>query len=629
MSELVKGKKLFEEFPPVTTKEWEEKIVKDLKGADYERKLVWKTNEGFNVRPYYRQEDLGKIEYLDSLPQEFPFVRGNNKEKNEWFIRQDIDADDLTKANKKAITLLEKGVTSFGFVVNRDKDFSESDIITLLKNLPLDTIEINFITGCSALSLIKALKGFVSQHGEVNGSVTFDPLLCLAKNGKFCSADPMANAVETVNATKVFKNFKGLTVRGDIFENAGSSIVQELGFSLAVANAYLSGLTDAGISADDAAKSIKFQFATGSNYFMEIAKVRAARLLWATISKQYKPNDDVSCIANIHAITSDWNKTIYDPYVNMLRTQTEAMSSILGGVNSMTVKGFNSVYEKPTEFSERIARNQQLLLKEESHFDKVVDPGAGSYYIETLTDNIAEQAWKLFIEVENKGGFVAAFKDGFIQSTIKATAQKRDMDIASRKENFLGVNQFPNFTEAIETNLDAALFERKCCEDYCDCKSDDCDCEAEPLIPYRGAMAIEALRYKTDVYSKTNMRPLAFMLTIGNLTMRKARAQFACNFLAVAGFSVQDNNGFETIEEGMKAAQEANADIIVICSSDDEYVEYAPAVKNQTENAITVVAGFPKAIIDDLKAKGLEHFIHVKSNLIETLSGFQKELGIK
>jgi methylmalonyl-CoA mutase len=629
MSELVKGKKLFEEFPPVTTKEWEEKIVNDLKGADYERKLIWKTNEGFTVRPYYRQEDLDKVEYLDLLPQEFPFVRGNNTDKNEWFIRQDIEADDLTKANKKASILLEKGVNSFGFVVNNDKDFSESDISTLLNNLPLDTIEINFVTGCSALSLIKALKEFIAKNGEVNGSVTFDPLMCLAKNGKFCCANPVADAVEAINITKAFKNFKGLTVRGDIFENAGSSIVEELGFSLAVANAYLGGLTEAGISADDAAKSIKFQFATGSNYFMEIAKVRAARLLWATISKQYKPSKDASCNANIHAVTSDWNKTIYDPYVNMLRTQTEAMSSILGGVNSMTVKGFNSVYEKPTEFSERIARNQQLLLKEESHFDKVVDPGAGSYYIETLTDSIAEQAWKLFLEIENKGGFVAAFKEGHIQSIIKETAQKRDLDIASRKENFLGVNQFPNFNETLEANLDPTFFERKCCEDHCDCNSDDCDCDAEPLIPYRGAMAIEMMRYKTDVYSKANKRPLAFMLTIGNLTMRKARAQFACNFLAVAGFSVQDNNGFETIEEGMKAAQEAKADIIVICSSDDEYTEFAPAVKSQAGNAITVVAGFPKAIINDLKAKGLEHFIHVKSNLIDTLSGFQKELGIK
>ena len=176
-------------------------------------------------------------------------------------------------------------------------------------------------------------------------------------------------------------------------------------------------------------------------------------ILWAQIVKQYNPCNENACIANIHAVTSDWNKSIYDPYVNMLRTQTEAMSSILGGVNSMTVKPFNSSYEQPTLFSERIARNQQILLKEESHFDKVVDPSAGSYYIENLTDSIAEEAWKLFLEVEELGGFEAAFKAGKVQEAITAVANKRDMDVANRKENFLGVNQFPNFTEAIEKDF--------------------------------------------------------------------------------------------------------------------------------------------------------------------------------
>jgi len=626
MSEMEKDKKLFEEFPPVTTKEWEEKIVNDLKGADYDRMLIWNTNEGFNVRPYYRQDDLEKVNYLDGLPQEFPYVRGNNTEKNTWFIRQDIEVTNFEAANKKAVELFSKGVTAFGFIIARDQSCSQNDLTTLLKNIPIADVEINFVAGHGAIEIAKLLNE-IEIDQNIKGSFAFDPFMCLAKKGSFNNDNPVADAATVVNLLKNFPNFNAITIWGDLFENAGSSIVQELGFSLAVANEYLAELTQVEIPADEIAKNIKFQFATGSNYFMEIAKVRAARLLWAKIVEQYT-NDKGVAAANIHAVTSDWNKTIYDPYVNMLRTQTEAMSSILGGVNSMTVKSFNAAYEKPTDFSERIARNQQLLLKEESHFDKVVDPSAGSYYIETLTDNIAEQAWKLFLEVENKGGFVAAFKEGYIQSVIKETAQKRDMDIANRKENFLGVNQFPNFKEQLKNEIDPSVFERKCCEDYCDCKSEDCDCEAEPLIPYRGAMALEALRYKTDVYSKNNKRPLAFMLTIGNLTMRKARAQFACNFFAVAGFDVLDNNGFETVVEGIKAAQEAKADIVVVCSSDDEYVELAPEVKKQAGNLITVVAGFPKAIMDDLKDAGLEHFIHVKSNLIETLTGFQKELGI-
>jgi methylmalonyl-CoA mutase len=615
MSEIQKDNKLFSEFPPVTTQEWEEKINKDLKGADYERKLVWRTNEGFKVRPYYRNEDLEKVNYLDVAPKEFPFVRSNKIDGNFWFIRQDIIVENADAANKKAKVLFTKGVDSFGFVINNG--ISKNDIDVLLTELPLDKIEINFVTQESALIVIKALKE-LGLSSKINGSITFDPIGYLPETGKIFSNDITTLIVEVVKEAEEFKNFRCVTVRGNIFENAGSSIVQELGFLLAAAAEYMTILTDNGISTDSAAKAIKFQFATGSNYFMEIAKIRAARLLWANIVKQYNPENTDAAVANIHAVTSDWNKTIYDPYVNMLRTQTEAMSSILGGVNSMNVKGFNAVYEQPTDFSERIARNQQLLLKEESHFDKVVDPGAGSYYIEMLTDSIAEQAWRLFIEVEDKGGFIQAVKDGFVQNIIKETAAKRDMDIANRKENFLGVNQFPNFTEYIEKDIDKSMFEKPVVEKV----------DAEPLVKYRGAMAIEALRYKTDEFSKKNKRPLAFMLTIGNLNMRKARAQFACNFFAVAGFSVQDNNGFDTVEEGVKAASAADADIIVICSSDDEYAELAPKLKKEAGDKIVVVAGYPKSILDNLKDAGLEYFIHVKSNLLETLTDFQNRLGI-
>lgn len=620
MSEM-ENKYLFEEFPPISTQDWEDKIITDLKGADYERKLIWKTNEGISVRPYYRAEDLANKEYLNVNPTEFPYVRGNNTEKNKWFIRQDIEVIDYVDANNKAIELLEKGIDSLGFSIAGDKTCTKEDLDTLLKNIPTASVEVNIIAGHNAISIAQLLNE-IEIDQNITGSFVFDPLMCLAKNGKFKGDNPIADAATVISLLKNFPNFKALTIWGDLFENAGSSIVQELGYSLAVANEYLAGLTEAGISAEDAAQNIKFQFATGSNYFMEIAKVRAARLLWAKIVEEYS-SDKTVALANIHAVTSDWNKTVYDPYVNMLRTQTEAMSSILGGVDSMTVKGFNAAYEKPTEFSERIARNQQILLKEESHFDKVVDPGAGSYYIESLTDRIAEEAWKLFVEVEEQGGFVAAYKAGTIQNAIKELSNKRDLDIANRKENFLGVNQFPNFTESIETELDAKTFEKaeSCCS--------SCECDAEPLMPYRGAMALEALRFKTDAYSKNNKRPLAFMLTIGNLTMRKARAQFACNFFAVAGFSVQDNNGFDTIAEGIKSAQKAKADIIVLCSSDDEYTAYAPELKAQAGDASVVVAGFPKAIMDSLKAQGIEHFIHVKSNLIDTLTGFQKELGIK
>ena len=322
----------------------------------------------------------------------------------------------------------------------------------------------------------------------------------------------------------------------------------------------------------------------------------------------------------IHGETSDWNKTVYDPYVNMLRTQTEAMSSVLGGLDSYTVKPFNSVYEDTTEFSERIARNQQLLLKEESHFGKIADPAAGSYYIESLTESISEEAWKLFLDVQEKGGYLAAFKAGFVQETIKATAQKRDMAVATRKENFLGTNQFPNFGEVAEKEMDAALFVAE------DKTAEDAICET--LKPYRGAQAFEAMRYKTDVYAKENGRPKVMMFPMGNLNMRKARAQFACNFFACAGFDVEDHNGFETVEEGVNFVTEKNAKIVVVCSSDDEYATIVPEVFEALKGKATVVVAGAPACAEELKAKGIENFINVKSNVLETLKAYQAKLGI-
>jgi methylmalonyl-CoA mutase len=259
------------------------------------------------------------------------------------------------------------------------------------------------------------------------------------------------------------------------------------------------------------------------------------------------------------------------------------------------------------------------LLKEEAHLDKIADPGAGSYYIENLTASLAEHAWNLFLQVQDKGGFLQAFKDGFIQNEIKAMAAKRDSNVALRRENLLGVNQFPNFTETVKEDYPEWVFKPTTLTEE--------GAEAETLKPYRAAQPIEALRYKTDVYSKSNKRPVAFMLPMGNLTFRKARAQFSTNFFAVAGFEVIDNNGFKTVKEGLQAARAKNADIIVVCSSDEEYAALAPQVAEQLENEILVIAGHPECK-SELEAKGITNFIHMKSNILEELKAYQSKLGI-
>jgi methylmalonyl-CoA mutase len=292
------------------------------------------------------------------------------------------------------------------------------------------------------------------------------------------------------------------------------------------------------------------------------------------------------------------------------------MSAALANVDSIIVTPFDKPYETPSEFAERIARNQQLLLKEEAHFDKLVDVAGGSYTIEHLTDAIAQEGWKLFLAVEEAGGFLAEVLKGNIVNAVNASNDKRHAAAATRKEFILGTNQFPNFTESSDGKQPVGC---ACC-----CGATD-EAALPALNKERLASEFETLRLSTE---KAQKQPIAFMLTIGNLAMRQARAQFSCNFLAAAGYKVMDNLGFKTVEEGVDAALAAGADIVVICSSDDEYAEYAiPAFQYLNGRAMFVVAGAP-ACSEDLKAAGIENFIHVKSNQLGTLKEYNAKLGI-
>ena len=613
-----KREKLLTEFQAPTTQEWLDKIQVDLKGADFEKRLVWRTNEGFTVQPFYRREDVLKLKTPEALPGEFPFVRGNKKDNNIWYIRQDIVADDAKAANAKAKDVLNKGIDSLGFRIPGDKVNAEF-VETLLDGICCDIVEVNFNT-CKrhTLELVQLLVAYFEKKGydkeKVVGSVDFDPMEKMVMKGKDVTPI-LATAPQLIEILKDYPNFRCITVNSEALNNAGAYIVQELGYALAWGNEYLQQLVDAGVDVDLAAKKIKFNMGVSENYFMELAKFRAARMLWAQIVKQYEPKCDCACQMIVNATTSCYNQTLFDSYVNLLRSQTEAMSAALGGVHSMVVVPFDATYEVPTDFSERIARNQQLLLKEECHFGQIVDPGAGSYYIEYLTDSLAVEAWKIFLKVEDEGGFLAAVKAGSIQDDINATNAKRHGDAAKRKEFLLGTNQFPNFTEVSEGKKPLTC--------ACGCGQAEAT-EFKAINSTRLAADFEDLRIHTEG-AKT---PTAFMLTIGNLAMRQARAQFSCNFLACAGYKVIDNLGFKTVEEGVDAALKAGADIVVLCSSDDEYAEYAvPAFKYLDNRAMFVVAGAP-ACMDDLKAAGIENFIHVKCNVLETLKEYNQKLGI-
>ena len=628
----IKNNKLFSEFPPVPTPEWEAKIIEDLKGADYQKKLIWKTPEGINVKPYYREEDITGLSDQYSIPGKSPFIRGNSAEGNQWEIRQEIAVTDPVKANETALHAIEKGAECIGFDASRIS--TVDDLEALFKGISFPKVSVYFGAARSYPQLFKLLADYAGKNklpaNAFRGTVDFDPISFLLLNGNFWKSQEadMAEVAKIVKLGEVLlPAMKVITVNGQYFHNSGATLVQELAFSLASANEYLAYCTGHGFTVDEVAQRLGFSFGTGSNYFMEIAKLRAARLLWSRIVQQYKPANENSLKTFIHCTTSHWNKTVYDPHVNILRTTTEAMSAILGGANSILITPFDTFYKDPEDFSERIARNQQIILREEAYLNKVVDPGAGSYYIESLTHSIAEAAWKLFVDVEEMGGIIEAIKANFIQDSIEKVAQQRMSDIANRRTTILGTNQYPNTGEIMLDKIQVIG------------ENEDIEDTTGPAGRYkileigRGAEAFDDLRLNTELYvNEGGKRPSVFLFAIGNLAMRKARAMFSTNFFGCAGFEIIDNNGFATIDDGVKAALASGAEIIVLCSSDEEYPEFASpvvkAIKEQNNKALVVLAGYPKELIESLQQDGFDEFIHVRSNLLETLRNIQDKLGI-
>jgi len=620
---MTNNNKMFDEFPPVSKEKWEEIIQKDLKGADYERKLVWNTPEGFKVHPYYRQEDLTDKEYLETLPGDFPFIRGNNKDIYEWEIRQDIEVSDPQVSNKEALFLLDKGVTSLGFGLKCEKDLctikNQDELSKLLKDIHIDCIGLYFKSGHNTPDILKLLSEEVQKRGfdkeKIKGAACYDPIGFLTVKGKWGIDEDsdFSQVADTIKfASKNLPSYKVLAINGQHFNNAGATAVQELALSLAISAEYLTRLTEIEIDVTTIAKHMQINLGVGTSYFIEIAKIRATRYLFAKLLEAY--SSDFKEI-NINSFTSEWNNTLYDPYVNVLRGTTGAMSAIIGGANTLVINPFDKSYKETNSFSDRIARNIQIILKEESYFDKVVDPSSGSYYIESLTDSIIEESWKLFLEIDSQGGYLKALKDGTIQSALDETALRRDINVATRREILLGTNQFPNFNESVNDAIEKDTSSKKAVEGI-----------VRTIKKYRGGEAFEALRLAVEKHSN---RPKVFMLTYGNLAFRKARATFSCNFFACAGYEVIDNLGFNSAIDGVNAAKKAGADMIVVCSHDDEYAEFVPEVKELLKDeAILVVAGAPKCM-DELKLKGIEHFIHVKSNVLETLKEFNTKLGIK
>ncbi len=655
---------LFAEFPPTSTDEWDAKIQEDLGGKDYEKVLIWDSIEGVRLQPYYRREDLDTVEHRDLLP----LADRTEAPANTWRIRQDIANPDLEAAQEHAATALGRGVTDLGFIVRpRDGHLhgvpiqSQDDLDQLLAEIPLEETPLHFQSGAAGIPLLAMLLNTANRRGAarsaLTGSIDFDPAAGLLKEDLRSPERAYDLATRLADQAKPMDAFSTLAIDMRPYHAAGGSAVQQLGFALAALSELLAQATDRGCSADAVRRALHLIVPVGTSFFVEIGKLRALRLLLPQVLEAYEAE---GALPLLQATTAWRDQTVYDPHVNMLRATTAATAAVVGGCDVLTVRPFDEAFEAPDAFAYRIARNTQLILKHEAHFDVVADPAAGAYYVEQLTDQLAEKAWALFQNVEAQEGLLAALRSGWVQEQICSVQSTRQKEVAERERVLVGTNHYPDLDEARRAALpdesdDPPLQHTNVSLDLHDAASplatirqavDEVatlgdvvhalragTSEIDSLPLQRTAEPFETLRLRTETYAAEQDRaPTVFLLPIGHPSWRSARATFARNFFGVAGFDIVENLRFDTPEEGARAALEANADVVVICSSDAEYAEVTPPVcstlHDAGSDALIVVAGYPSDQIVALEEAGVDGFIHKRSPLLDTLADYQQRLGI-
>lgn len=612
--------RLFDAFPPVSDEEWLAAIEKDLKGKRFEDVLVWEPLEGFPVQPFYRTAPASEGPTLSPPPAG-------------WTIRQDILDPDPQAAVQRAEHALEQGAEALGFVVRLASDtgpgtaFPDADAFDAWMRSLVETGASLHLEALDEPERIldrwlAALDAVEPSSGGY-GSLMMAPIARAARQGRLASASVFDSLARTLEAAAGAQSIRALGLDLEPYHEAGASATQELACLLAAAQTYLSELTDRGLSPTALAHQLHVRVPAGTSYFMEIAKLRALRRLLGQVLAAYDSDaGDVPVL--VQAATSRRSMTLYDPYVNMLRATTQAASAILGGCDTLTVRPYNAVFGTPDDFGLRIARTTQLILRDEAYLHKVVDPSAGSYYIEHLTDDLGEQAWTLFQEIESQGGLLAVLKTGWLQGQITETRQARAQQLASRRRVLVGTNQYPNTEETLSDNVTEELAAPTATVD---------GTAIEPLPPVREAAAFETLRRRTEAYADAQDHvPTVYLLPFGHRALRSARANFARNFFGCAGFAIEEGADFDEVEAAADALRAVQADVVVLCSADDAYRPAAPplieAIQQTTPDALVVVAGNPTDDLDALRDAGVNDFIHLRRNVLETLLDYQRRLGI-
>lgn len=646
---------MFQYFEKQSKESWQQKAEKDLKGKPL-GKINWRTFEGIETEPYYSAQDLNNNSNTALLPGQAPYLRSQKELSNGWLIREEISQYKNFKAtNKKAHNAIEQGAHNLVFATKAFTDGFDGIPVKNLEDLAqlLDGIDpaqtgISFKTGETGPFYLKLLKEWAQNAGhnasQVFGSIDHDPIGAFVSSGISTPSleNTFAHLAEVMTFTKDnFEHYKSITIHSSTFHNAGASIVQELAFTLAIANEYMHQLTEKGLKLDEIYNHIQVELSVGGSYFQEIAKIRAFRWLWATLAGQYAQKTEAQTCYLV-ARSSEWNKSVFDPYVNMLRLTTEAMSASIAGADEIQLDGYDKGFRPTNEFSERISRNLHHLLTEESYLDKSVDPASGSYYIEKLTEDLAQAAWELFKTVEAKGGILALAKSGWLQTELRKSRRSREERLALRKEKFLGVNEFPNPNDkaldlvvedkprtpfATEVEEESNWQEMNNVRQYADWLLKGGSENCEPVEHYVATEGFEQLRAGAEIAKQEGEKlPSFFLMPLGNKAMRSARANFALNFYQCGGFEVINNAGFESVDEAIEAFKANPTQVIVICSSDQEYLDLIPQIGKALKKAGILpklaLAGHPGDKKEDYEDMGIEEFIYMGCNVYDTLKAY-------
>lgn len=659
---------LFQEFPRSSREEWEKRIEQDLNSEDDESQLKWTTTEGLEILPFYMSEDIREVPHLRPAPGRYPFTRGNTG-KADWLISEQIYENDPVKARQKIIKLLEQDVNLIQFnlqAVPNEKNHrnelaglniqSIEDFKELTRNIELNETGLIIDSGMISPAVFAMMKSQMNVNNQA--FFTFDPYTFTARFGRLPIPEKRIHSVILQFADEPVRS---LCADGLFYQRCGATLVQELAISLAIGSEYLAAAIEQGSNPDAICKSFWMRLSTGSLYFPEIAKFRAARMLWSKITDAYGLPHSSAKQLHIHAETTPWNKTTYASHTNMLRVTTETMSAIIGGANSVQVLPYNFYHQPSDPFSSRIARNVHHILKHESFLNKVTDPAAGCWYVEKITDQIADKAWSFFQWIEKQGGFLKALEAGKVQSAITESKNKKTNALAHRNIISLGTNHYPDPGDEPPDNLypqePADSFQKTDSDPEINPENIIHDLQQAftngsrlgdiidslitnrkqqdviPLSTSRLTLPFERLRKATEEFEKMHgKRPGVLLLPVGNKKIRNARADFSRNVFGCAGYEIHENTGYDTLQKATKDTEtlSQSPDIVVLCSPDEEYPRiiepFCEAFKNT--GALLVAAGNPVNNINSYRKSGIKYFIHSESNILDLLTSIQKELGV-